>query len=302
MSSFLRLLALSLFAAAGVGMAVYVATFSDIGSRTAIAELQSAPVADTQPSISLSQPTDAVAEAPCLVPPQQEFAQQVPSDPTLVSPTGQEGQPSLGALSELSKALLEQLNAQQNRAAPRGSQRAPAPSVAEEPEEDETGTEGALEAPQPQQRPPAGSSFNITKLPGEGDDHLSVHIQNKELREVLDFLGEHGGVSILSSNNVQGQVSVSLNDVSIETALAAILKSTGFVARREGQFMYVGTPKDIQGMAQSVDRIGTRVYRPNYVKASELQPLITPLLTLAAAFTKANKVARRFSPAKKFVP
>ena len=32
-------------------------------------------------------------------------------------------------------------------------------------------------------------------------------------------------------------------------------------------------------MEQALDRIGTRVYRPNYVTAAELQTLITPLLT-----------------------
>src|SRR5262249_20366862 len=110
---------------------------------------------------------------------------------------------------------------------------------------------------------------------------------NKDLRDVLDFLGEQGGLSILASNNVQGVVSVSLNDVSIDTALKAILRSTGFVSRQEGKFIFVGTPKDIIAMAQSVDRIGTRVYRPNYVKAAELQPLIMPLLSPAGNLTGA---------------
>ena len=61
--------------------------------------------------------------------------------------------------------------------------------------------------------------------------------------------------------------------------LAAILKSTGFVSRREGKFIFVGTPEDFTDHGAAVDRVGTRVYRPNYVTAEELQTLITPLLT-----------------------
>src|SRR4029450_334573 len=36
---------------------------------------------------------------------------------------------------------------------------------------------------------------------------------------------------------------------------------------------------DLESMDQTVDHIATRVYRPNYVKAADLQALITPLLS-----------------------
>ncbi len=246
----------------------------------------------------------APVAAPTPVPVHKEYAQQLPMDLSqLGGGTGANdaaaGQPSLNQLGELGKALLEQLNTQQgnNNAAapkppaPRGRAAAPQPADMAEGEEDEEGEGDGEDSmptpPAPGRRGGSGapSSFKITKLPGEGDDHLSVHIQNKDLRDVLDFLGEQGGISILASNNVNGVVSVSLNDVSIDTALSAILKSTGFVARREGKFIYVGTPKDILQMAQAVDRVATRVYRPNYVKASELQQLILPLLTPAGSVT-----------------
>ena len=93
------------------------------------------------------------------------------------------------------------------------------------------------------------------------------------------MLSEQGGLNILASNSVQGKVSASLNGVDVDTALSAILKSTGFVARREGKFIYVASPQDFLTMEQTVDRVGTRIYRPNYTKASELQALIQPLLT-----------------------
>lgn len=112
-----------------------------------------------------------------------------------------------------------------------------------------------------------------------GDGRFSIQISNAELREVLDFLSEQSGLNILAGTSVQGKVSASLTGVDIHSALDAILKSTGYVARREGPFIYVGTADEFNLLEQSLDRVGTRVYRPNYVTAAEMQKLIQPMLT-----------------------
>lgn len=108
---------------------------------------------------------------------------------------------------------------------------------------------------------------------------ISLRIQNADIREVLDMLSEQGNMNILASNSVQGKVSCTLTDVDIESALSAILRSTGYTARRDGKFIFVGTAEEFTTMAHALDRISTRVYRPNYITAAELQKLIQPLLT-----------------------
>lgn len=113
----------------------------------------------------------------------------------------------------------------------------------------------------------------------EGDGKLYVHIQQEELRKVLELLSEQGGMNILASPSVEGNVSASLNGVGVEEALAAILRSTGFISRRDGNFIYVGTPEDFQSQDRAIDQINTRVYRPNYTAAADLKQLIEPLLT-----------------------
>ncbi|HWA98757.1 MAG TPA: hypothetical protein VG713_09710 [Pirellulales bacterium] len=131
-----------------------------------------------------------------------------------------------------------------------------------------------------QMPPPVAPRERITHTRGpEGDDQLSITIQDEDLRQVLEFLSEQGGLNILASANVQGKVSAVLKGVDAFGALDAILKSTGFVMRREGKFIYVGTPKDFAELRMALDHVGTRVYRPNYVTAKELQMIITPLLT-----------------------
>lgn len=114
---------------------------------------------------------------------------------------------------------------------------------------------------------------------GEGDDSLHINIQNEDIRDVLELLSKQSGLNILASKNVGGTVSAVLNNVSVDEALAAILKSTGFAARREENFIFIGTPQDFIEMDQTADRIGTRVYRPNYITAAELQQLVEPMLT-----------------------
>lgn len=118
-----------------------------------------------------------------------------------------------------------------------------------------------------------------TTVNGEGDGKLRIHIYDEDIRKVLDLLSEQGNLNILASKSVEGKVSATLNGVDIDSALRAILKSTGFVSRREGNFVFVGLPEDFTSIEQGLDRIGTRVYRTNYVTSNEMKLLITPLLT-----------------------
>ena len=114
---------------------------------------------------------------------------------------------------------------------------------------------------------------------GEGDGKLTIHIYGAEIRDVLDMLSQQGNLNILASKSVEGKVSATLKGVDIDSALRAILKSTGFVARHDGNFIFVGTPEDFTSIEHGLDRIGTRVYRTNYITAAELKGLIAPLLT-----------------------
>jgi type IV pilus assembly protein PilQ len=119
----------------------------------------------------------------------------------------------------------------------------------------------------------------MLKVESQDSGKLKIHIQNADLREVLDMLGEQGKLNILAGKEVQGKVSVSLEGVDIESALDAVLKSTGYAMRRQGKFIFVGTPDEFNNMEQALDRVGTRVFHPNYISAAELQRLIQPLLT-----------------------
>ena len=135
--------------------------------------------------------------------------------------------------------------------------------------------------PSPAEGPVGKSGKTRAKISkvGEGDEHFALDIQDADIRDVLEMISRQGQINILPSNSVKGKVTASLHDVDLDSALAAILKSTGYVTRRHGKFIYVGTSKDFDNLEQSLDKIGTRIYHTNYVRAADLQALITPLLT-----------------------
>ncbi len=134
----------------------------------------------------------------------------------------------------------------------------------------------AISPPAPIQGPlPAVKST----IKDEGDGKLRGHIYNEDIRMVLDLLSEQGNLNILASKNVEGKVSATFSGVDIDSALEAILKSTGYITKREKNFIFVGTPEDFNNLEQALDKIGTRIYQPNYITAAELKTLITPLLT-----------------------
>jgi type IV pilus assembly protein PilQ len=126
---------------------------------------------------------------------------------------------------------------------------------------------------------PAAPVAAPQKIIGEGDDQLRIEVHEASIRSVLQSLAKQGGVSILPSANVKGNVSLTLEGVTFDNALAALLNSSGLKARNADGVIYVGTREDIVSLDHSRDRMGTRIYRPNYVNAAELKKLLTPFIT-----------------------
>jgi len=275
---------LGLFATIGVGLALCVAFTtsppSSPSSRPSVAQsghdmpLPTRPV-DCRPVTYVDQ-TRPVESAP----PAPAADGAVPPGPVAVEPhpprTSQVS--AEGADPRLLK-LLETLQSRLNPTAPPPAQPgAPPPPGATAPPTIPV-QPGAPYVPRPAGLPVQPKARVVRSAPGEGDNRLSINLQDADLREVLELLSAQGNLNILASNAVQGRVSATLNGVDLDSALDAILRSTGYVARREGQFIYVGSPQDFENLEQMLDRVGTRVYRPNYVTANELQTLLLPLTT-----------------------
>lgn len=108
---------------------------------------------------------------------------------------------------------------------------------------------------------------------------LNLTIEDAEVTDVLKMLGEISGTNILVGANVKGKVTARLQNVNVEQALAGILRSLGFVFEREGRFIFVMTAADADARRKAGRKIITKVYRPNYISVTDLQALVTPLVT-----------------------
>jgi type IV pilus assembly protein PilQ len=309
MSSFWRFTLLGLFGAAGVGLALCVAASSP-SAGASVADPSAAggsgetrSVVDNQsqkPAAATIAPPTGTPTARIVEPIQPRIAAQAtfdnPTDSTnpALSLAQSTGAPALGQPSQMTQAeVIDQLRQQMQRAlqSKQDIGGGPAELPALQPAGPRRGNENPTSLPVPPPPAPgilptpgnpvdtAKSKPRITRIPGDEENNLSIHIQDSDLRDVLELLSEQGGLNILPSPTVQGKVSASLNGVDIDTALHAILRSTGYIARRDGQFIYVGTPKDFKDMEQAADTIGSRVYHINYVRAADIKALVTPLLT-----------------------
>jgi type IV pilus assembly protein PilQ len=109
--------------------------------------------------------------------------------------------------------------------------------------------------------------------------NLILNFTGTDIRKALELISKGAGINILATKEVTGTVTCSLHDVDGMTALASILKSTGYVAHQEGNIIYVGKAEEFATPGPAL-KVVTRVYRPNYVTAEEIQKLITPMLTL----------------------
>ena len=186
---------------------------------------------------------------------------------------------------DMAAKLLQQLQqAQQTQPAPASnqlvptptgptpSQPAPGPAADSSPRRDKTGTSGSS----------SGREGTIKIIQGDGvddDEKFSLQVDDAELTKVLDMLSQLAGINILPSADVQGRVSLNLQDVTVDRALEAILKSRGFVHERENDFIYVKTAAEAAQLKLLNRKLITKVYQPNYISGSELSKLITPIMT-----------------------
>ncbi|WP_339730392.1 hypothetical protein [uncultured Gimesia sp.] len=113
----------------------------------------------------------------------------------------------------------------------------------------------------------------------DSSETFSLQIQDAEIMQVLDMLGELSGLNILTGQGVSGTISANLKNVTPTQALQAILRSRDLTSEKEGEFIYVMTLAQMEQKKKTNRKVITKLYTPFYVSAKELQTLITPILT-----------------------
>jgi len=113
-----------------------------------------------------------------------------------------------------------------------------------------------------------GSQSRILDVPGK----ITMNYHDAEIPNVLRLLSEQNHVNIVAGNEVQGKVTVRLQNVSLSEALNTILKANGYDYLVQGNVILVKKmDKNLPG------EMVTRVFHLKYVDANNLKQTLDPL-------------------------
>ena len=109
-----------------------------------------------------------------------------------------------------------------------------------------------------------------TDLPGT----ISMNFKEADLIDILRLLSAQHKINILTGPEVEGEVTVSLKDVDLWTALDGILKVNGFDWFQQGNIVVV-KPADEEMHGE----LETRVFKMNYVDASAVSSALSSVIS-----------------------
>ncbi len=106
-----------------------------------------------------------------------------------------------------------------------------------------------------------------------------LHIRDIDIRRAIEMLSGQVRRNIIATKEVTGKVTVDLYGVTFHEALDAILHANGFAYIEKGSFIYVMTAEQKVQQENALRKRQTKMFRLSYVTATDVQTLITPLLS-----------------------
>jgi type IV pilus assembly protein PilQ len=116
-------------------------------------------------------------------------------------------------------------------------------------------------------------------------DRLSLNFQNVEVRAVLNVIADFTDLNIITSDTVQGNITLRLKDVPWDQALEIILQTRGLDSRRSGNVIWIA-PRDelatreklqleAANQISDLEQTRTESFQMSYQKASDVQKLLS---------------------------
>jgi hypothetical protein len=75
--------------------------------------------------------------------------------------------------------------------------------------------------------------------PSSSQKNLSLDFQNADLHDVLRILAEEGRFNLVVTDDVQGQVTLRLSEVTWEQALGIVLQAHGLMLRQQSNIFFI---------------------------------------------------------------
>ncbi len=135
-----------------------------------------------------------------------------------------------------------------------------------------SGSMGVLLAADPVASPEATGTSTV-----EGDaasNNITLDFKEADINTVLRVMSLKSKVNIVAGPEVQGTITIRLENVPWEKALEVVLRTYGYVFERDGNIIRVTTRENL-----AQEPVLTETYVLNYTKAAEVQTAVQDILT-----------------------
>jgi len=134
-------------------------------------------------------------------------------------------------------------------------------------------------------KPVRVDASKLTQGPNYSGQKLSLNFQNIEVRSLLQVIADFTNFNVITSDSVNGAVTLRLQDVPWDQALDIILQAKGLGMRKTGNVLWIA-PKDeinakekidLESAAalQGLEPLRTQSFQMNYTKAVEVAAQLT---------------------------
>ncbi len=106
------------------------------------------------------------------------------------------------------------------------------------------------------------------------DKKVSMDFKDADIKDVLRIISDKSGINIITGGEVQGVVTMKLEDVPWEKALDIILKTQGYVYEKDGNIIRVTTRENL-----SMEDLETTLFSLNYANAESLATSLAEMLS-----------------------
>jgi general secretion pathway protein D len=110
-----------------------------------------------------------------------------------------------------------------------------------------------------------------------GKSSITLHVDGLDVGKVLEMVSRQGGMNILVSPNVKGTVTLDIREKTVEEAIDAIATLCRLQVRQEKDFLYIATKAEVRENEEL--ELPVRVYRLNYVRSTDVEKMVKPLLS-----------------------
>ena len=119
---------------------------------------------------------------------------------------------------------------------------------------------------------------------GYKGEKLSLNFQNIEVRAVLQVIADFTGLNIVTSDTVQGSLTLRLKDVPWDQALDIILQTKGLDMRKNGNIVLIAPREELalkekqqlesQAQINDLEPLQTEMFQLNYAKAADIMNIV----------------------------